>query len=453
MFLKRLIWLLPLFISMPLLAQKNYNTIANRLIRLALTERQGYHLLGELCAIGPRLSGSPNSYRAYSWAKKKMMQIGLDRVWLEQVTVPHWVRGPVEVAFLAASGRKLAICALGGSVGTGPVGLTAKVLEVRSFDELRLRMQEARGKIVFLNRPFNPRNVNTFRSYGEGVRYRMRGAIEAAKVGALAVIVRSVTGKYDNVPHTGVMTYEEGIRKIPAAAVGLKDADYLSRKLIVEPNTLITLRLSCETRPDTLGYNVIGEIQGRQIPREVIVVGGHFGSWDKGQGAHDDGGGCMQALEVLSLYKRLKLRPKRTIRCVLFIDEEMTQTGAKVYADWVAATRQKHVAAIESDRGVFTPRGFSVDADSTILKRISEWLPLLRKAGIEWVRKGGSGVDIGKIKAVTAKIGYVPDNQRYFDFHHSDNDVFEAVHPREMQLGTAAMAILTWLISEEGLGD
>ena len=247
------------------------------------------------------------------------------------------------------------------------------------------------------------------------------------------------------------MSYNDSIPKIPAVTIGIRDAELLSLAMETQGSLEIEMKLSCINHEAKLSYNVIGEIFGKERPQEIIVVGGHFDAWDKGHGAHDDGAGCVQAIEVLDLMKRLNLQPRRTIRCVLFMDEEQRQSGARAYGTMVDSLKQTHIAAIEADRGAFMPRGFSVTADSLIIDKMQAWLPLLNGAGIEWIRKGGSGADISKIKNAKALIGFVPDIQRYFDYHHSANDTFDKVHPREMELGSAAMAILTWLLSEDDL--
>ncbi|MEW6507559.1 MAG: M20/M25/M40 family metallo-hydrolase [Bacteroidota bacterium] len=433
----------------------NYKNIADSLIGRSLIEQKGYEWLKELCEIGPRLSGSENSLNAINWAKNKMESIGLDSVWLQPVMVPRWVRNDVETARISYSkrykGRNLNIASFGGSIATNPTGITAEVVEVKSFDELSFLREKVKGKIVFFNRPFDNRLVNTFEAYGKAVNQRTNGAIEAAKYGAAASIVRSVTSKKDFVPHTGVMYYDESLPKIPHAAISVLDADFLSNAIKEEPSLKITLSMNCENLTDVLSYNVIGEIKGSQYPDEVIIVGGHFDSWDKGCGAHDDGAPCLQTMEILDLLKRLDLKPKRTIRCVLFINEENGLRGAIEYGKYADTSKIKHYAAIEADRGAFTPRGFYVTSDSTTIQKLQEWLPILNKAYIEWIRPGGSGGDIAQIKNAKALFGFVTDDQRYMDLHHSANDVFESVHPREMQLGTAAMAILTFLLSEIGL--
>ena len=425
---------------------------AQLIVETALSERKGYEYLRELSEIGPRLSGSENSMKAISWTVDKMKSLGFDKVWLQPVMVPHWERGKTESCTITNLKKKLSVLALGGSIATPTEGITAEVIEVKNFEELAQRKDEANGKIVFFSRALDQGQINTMAGYGGAVDQRVDGAVEAAKYRAVGVVIRSITTKYDNVPHTGVMIYNDTIPKIPAATLGYLDSDFLSNELKKNPHLKLYLKLNCKTLPDAQSYNVIGEIKGSEFPDEIILVGGHFDSWDIGQGMHDDGAGCIQSLEVLDLFKRLNIKPKRTIRCVFFINEENGSRGAKEYAAFADSSNQKHLAVIESDRGAFTPIGFYVDTDSTeILNKLQSWLPVLENADIEWVRKGGSGVDVGKIKNAVARIGYVPDGQRYMDFHHSANDVFEAVHPREFELGSSAIAILTYLLSEEGL--
>jgi len=431
---------------------EHYNIVAQQIVETSLRERKGYEYLKELCEIGPRLSGSEKSMKAINWAYEKMRSLKFDKVWLQPVMVPHWERGKSEICTILKSNRQLAILALGGSIATPVEGITVEVIEVKSFEELAYRKDEASGKIVFFNRPLDQGKINTFAGYGGAIDQRVNGAIEAAKYGAVAVLIRSITTKYDNNPHTGIMNYNDSIPKIPAAALGYLDADFLSAELKKNPMLKINFRLNCKTYPDAQSYNVIGEITGKEIPDEIVLVGGHFDSWDVGHGAHDDAAGCIQSLEVLDLMKRFDLKPKRTIRCVFFINEENGSRGATEYASYADASKQVHLAVMESDRGAFTPIGFYAETDSTeIINRLQSWMPILEKANIEWVRKGGSGVDVQNIKNAKLHIGYVPDDQRYMDYHHSANDVFESVHPREFELGSAAMTILAYLLSEEGL--
>jgi carboxypeptidase Q len=434
---------------------KRYDEIADKIIRSSLTENKGYKWLKELCTIGPRLSGSKNSMKAIHWAEKKMKEIGFDSVWLQKVMVPKWVRGNLESAFIAKSkkykNKKLVIASYGGSIGTPTNGITAEVLEVKSLTDVKTLGDKAKEKIIFYNRPFDNGLLHTFEGYGGAVDQRTMGAVEAAKVGAVAVIVRSVQSGYDNVPHTGSMHYENGVTKIPSAAIGVIDSDLLSKILKEEPNLKITIKMNCVSLSEVESFNVIGQLTGSKFPNEVIAVGGHFDSWDKGCGAHDDGAPCIQTMEALDLFKRFGIKPQRTLRCVLFINEENGLRGGVEYGKFAEASHERHVAAIESDRGAFTPQGFSVTSDSLTLLKIQSWLPILNKANIDWIKKGGSGGDVAQIKNTIASLGFVPDDQRYMDLHHSGNDVFAAVHPREMELGSAAIALISLLLSDEGL--
>ena len=432
-----------------------YNFIANQITKKTLTEKKGYELLRELCDIGPRLSGSEKSLRAIYWAEDKFKKIGVDKVWLQPVIVPHWERGSIETAVItknkSSDHKSLNILSLGGSVSTPENGITANVIEVKNFSELEQRKNEVNGKIVFFSRPLDESLLNTFSGYGSAVDQRVYGAVEAAKYGAVAVLIRSITTKHDNVPHTGVMVYVDSLPRIPAAAVGYLDADLLHNALLTDPNLMMNLKMNCKTLPEAQSYNVIAEITGTEYPNKIIVIGGHFDSWDQGCGAHDDGAGCVQSMEVLNLFNELGIRPKRTIRCVLFINEENGSRGGKGYGKFAETDNENHIAAIESDRGGFTPLGFDVDSDSLTLNKIKSWISVLERSGIHWIKKGGSGVDVQYIKNSKAKIGYVPDYQRYMDVHHSANDTFESVHPRELELGAASIAIMAYLISEEGL--
>ncbi|MFH1195409.1 MAG: M20/M25/M40 family metallo-hydrolase [bacterium] len=444
-------------ISQPIKPEKlsYYNLLADNIINSALSDQSGYEWLKELCDIGPRLSGSDNSIIAIRWAEKKLKEIGCDSVWLQSCMVPKWERGVTEQAEITRSesfeGRDLIVASLGGSIGTPLDGITAEVIEVRNFDTLKTLADKIKGKIVFFNRSLDQTKVNSFNGYGGAVNQRINGASEAAKYGAVAVFVRSISTKYDNNPHVGVVTYQDSIPRIPAAAIGQIDADFLSKAIQNQSGLNVTLEMDCRNLDEVESYNVIGEIRGTEFPNEVIVVGGHFDSWDKGCGAHDDGAPCIQTMEILDLFRRSNIHPKRTIRCVLFINEENGLRGAKKYGDYADSSNQIHIAAIEADRGAFTPRGFFVTTDSLTLPKLQTWLPILNKSLIDWIKPGGSGADVSQIKNVKALFGFAPDSQRYMDVHHSANDSFESVHPREMELGSAAMAILTLLLSEEGI--
>lgn len=431
-----------------------HDSIARAIVRTALVQNRSIELLRELCDIGPRLSGSVQYEQAAQWSKATMERLGADRVWLEPVMVPHWVRGDKEEAVVYPAKRRMLmpvkVAALGGTIATPNEGVMGEVVEVRSFDELRALGAAAKGRIIFFNRPMDRGQLNTFAAYGGAVDQRGRGAIEAARVGGIAAIVRSVTTRIDDVPHTGAMGYHDSIPKIPAAAISARDADRLSELLKAEPGSKMRLTLNCETLPDAASWNVIGEIRGSEFPNEVIVVGGHLDSWDKGDGAHDDGAGCVQSIEVLRLIKELGLKPKRTIRAVMFANEENGLRGGIAYAA-VQRPGERHVAAIESDAGGFVPRGFGV-GDSAAYVRIKAWEPLFAFMNADRIVRGGGGADISPLmRQGVPGIGLHVDSQRYFDVHHSDNDVFEAVNERELALGAGAMAILAYLIAEEGL--
>lgn len=432
------------------------DSVARMLLRAGLKDNNAYALLAELTTTcGSRLSGSPGAARAVDLTAAMMRRYGFVNVRAESVMVPHWVRGSIEEASLiGADGRRrsLAVAALGGSVATPPTGITAGVIEVRSFDELRAAGSRAAGKIVFFNRPMDPATFNTFSGYGGAVDQRAAGAIEAARVGAVGVIVRSVTLAHDNVPHTGSMSYADGIAKIPAVAIGIRDAEVLSATVARDPRARVRMRLSCATLPDAPSANVMGELVGSEHPEEVIVIGGHLDCWDKGVGAHDDGSGCMQAIEALRLLKELGITPQRTIRAVMFMNEENGSRGGKAYAADPHRTGERHIAAIEADRGGFTPRGFAVQADSVTLERVKRWAPILDMVGAGQISAGHAGVDVSPIvNAGAAGFGLIVDHHRYFDVHHSANDTLQAVHPRELELGAIAGAVLVYLLSDEGL--
>ncbi len=432
-----------------------YSKISKQIVDSALSNKNGYKLLNQLCKIGPRLSGSENSIKAINWAKNKMDSLGFENVWLQPVMVPHWERGKKEECKIVESkfykNRKLNTLALGGSIGTPEVGITAEVIEVKKLNDIDSLKDKVKGKIVFFSSPMDAKLLNTFHAYGLAVQKRVYGAIRAAKYGAVGVLIRSITTKFDNVPHTGVMYYDDQVTRIPAASLGYEDSDFLSEALIKDPDLKINLKMNCKILSGINSYNVIGEIKGTEKPDEIIVVGGHIDSWDVGQGAQDDGAGVIHSMEALDLLKRLGLKPKRTIRCVLFINEENGSQGSLRYSQYAEKAKEKSFAAIESDAGGFDPRGFTVQCDSPTLAKIQSWLPYLKNADIEYIDKGGSGADISRIKNSNALIGLHPDNQRYFDFHHSANDVFSIVNARELELGSSAVAILAYLISQEGL--
>ncbi len=435
---------------------KEYSLIADSLRRYILTNKEGYQWLKEVCEIGPRLSGSALSLKAIKWAENKMKQLGFDSVWLEPVMVPHWERGDIETMKIVEGGkyknRQLAIAALGGSVSTnGTKGIIAEVIRITSFQDLSEKKELVKGKIVFYDIPFDESLEQPFAGYGKNVRYRVNGSIEAARYGAVATILRSITTRNDNTPHVGVMYYNDSIPKIPGVAIGIQDADLLAGLLNDGKKVKLQLQLNCRTLPDALSYNVIGEIRGSLYPDQIVMSSGHFDSWDKGDGAHDDAAGCVQAMEAVYAFKKLNLKPLRTQRVVFYINEENGSRGAIEYAANSAKSHRKHICAIEADRGASVPIGFYVESDSTRLIELQSWLPVLKKVNIHFVDAGGSGADVSKLKGVPLLMGFATDPQRYFDFHHSANDVVDAVNPREFSLGSAAIATMMYIIDREGV--
>lgn len=426
----------------------------------ALTEGRSYDWLMYLTRhIGGRLAGSPQAAAAVEYTRQMLDTLGLDSVWLQPCMVPHWERGEPEVVRIVNSKKlgsmDLRALALGNSVGTGPEGITAEVVEVRSLDEVdRLGEAGIRGKIVFYNRPMDPTQINTFNAYGGAVDQRGAGASRAGRYGAVAVLVRSMTTRLDDIPHTGSTNYEPGVTPIPAVAISTNDAERLSRLVREEP-VRVYLRTTCAMRGEVLSYNVIGEMRGSEHPEEIILVGGHLDSWDVGTGAHDDGAGCVHAMDVLQVFRRLDYHPRRTLRCVLFMNEENGLRGGRAY--WEASNQKKefHLAAIESDRGGFTPRGFTCEGKddnfNRQFKRVLRWLPLLEPYGLG-LRLGGSGADISGLKSQGGLLfGFEPDSQRYFDYHHTPIDHPDVVNKRELELGVASIASLVYLLDQYGL--
>ncbi len=424
----------------------------------ALTKGEAYENLRVLCKeIGHRLSGSENAEKAVSWAANTMMNQGLDTVWKQPCKVTHWERGKKEECILYSNFEfyKLNVLALGGSIGTGVNGIKAQVVEVKNFEELaKLGREGIEGKIVFYNRPMNAEELNTFAAYGGCVDQRSSGAAEAAPYGANAVLVRSMNLRIDKYPHTGVQRYKEGVKKIPAAAISTADAEFLSQKLETDPDLEIFLKMDCKNFPDAPSHNVVGEIRGSEFPEKIILVGGHLDSWDVGEGAHDDGAGVVQSMEVLRLFKALNIQPRHTIRVVAYMNEENGAKGAKHYAEIAAQKGEVHLAALESDNGGFTPRGFGIQADSATVEYFRRYDELFHPFYIDRIDPGYGGVDISFLKDQgTVLIGYKPDSQRYFIHHHAETDVFETVDQRELELGAAAMTSLIYLIDRFGVGE
>ena len=426
---------------------------------VALTDGEAYNWLNYLSnQIGGRLSGSVQAQQAVDYTKSQMDLLGLDRVWLQPVMVPKWVRGTPEFAYMETDPgvtTNVPICALGGSIPTYGRGVKANVIEVQSIEELKtLGKEKISGKIVFFNRPMNPAAVNTFDAYSGAVDQRGRGAAEAGKYEALGVIVRSMNLRQDDYPHAGGMNYGDitEAEKVPAAAISTNGADLLSATLKLNPNIQFFFKLNCKTLEDVESYNVIGEIKGSTHPDEIMVVGGHLDSWDLGDGSHDDGAGCVQSMEVLRILKKTGYKPKRTIRAVLFMNEENGFRGGKKYAELAKDKKENHVFGLESDSGGFTPRGFSFDASEANLKQAQSWAKLFEPYFVHMFIKGYAGADINPLKNDAIVLaGLRPDSQRYFDHHHAENDTFEHVNRRELELGAGAMASLVYLFDKYGV--
>lgn len=430
----------------------------DRIHKTALTQGHCYQWLDDLSnKVGARLSGSEGAAKGVKYTQEQLNQLGLDKVYLQEVMVPKWERGEKEVAYLNLGKKRLdlSICALGMSVATPKNGLEAQVIEVKSLDELKaLGAEKVKGKIIFFNRPMDPEQIETFRAYGGCVDQRSSGAREAGKLGAVGVIVRSMNLRLDDLPHTGMTNYGDTPenQRIPAAAVSTLDANALSDALKTNPNATLFLRQSCVNKGEVLSYNVIGEITGTEFPNQIMVVGGHLDSWDLGDGSHDDGAGCVQSMEVLELFKKIGYKPKQTIRAVLFMNEENGVKGGLQYEAEAQRKGEQHIFALESDAGGFAPRGFSFEIDDANFSQVGLWKPLFEPYLIHLFRKGHSGVDIGPLKSPKiVKAGLQPDSQRYFDHHHAANDTFDAVNKRELELGAAAMASLIYLFDKYGI--
>lgn len=416
-----------------------------------------YSNLRYLCKkVGPRLSGSAGAALAVEQTARMLREAGADTVYLQPCMVPRWVRGAKEVGKATMRDGKqmpLNIVALGNAVGTPAAGITAEVVEVKSFPELdALGMDKIKGKVVFYNFRMDPRHINTFKAYGEAGIYRSQGPSKAAALGAIGVIVRTLSPVMDDNPHTGATRYDEKIPKIPAVAISTNGAEELSKAIAGNKVKQVYIKTNCQMLEDVLSYNVVGELKGSEFPNEIITVGGHLDSWDLAEGAHDDGTGCMQSIEIIRALKAVGGRPKRTIRAVMFMNEENGLRGGTKYAEIAKEENKKFIMAMESDAGGFTPRGFGFTANAMQKEKILSWKPLFHPYGALEFNEGGGGADIGPLRGLgTALIGLNPDSQRYMDLHHAKTDVFEAVSERELNLGTVVMAAMVYLVSQYGL--
>ncbi len=439
------------------IAQNNDSIMSKKLFDDALNSNIAYQQLFQLCSIAPgRLAGTPESETAIDFMFELMKTMPFDTVYKQPCMVRKWIRGAEEEAWFTSDNNlkiKINIDALGGSVPTSEKGILAPVIVFSSIEDMqKANPASIKGKIVYFNRPMNQNYYMTFRAYGENASMRVYGADEASKFGALAVIIRSLNTATDTFPHTGIMRYKTSDVRIPGFAISTSDADVLDKAIANNSNLKVFLKCSCVEYAQLQSYNVVGEIKGSEFPNHFITVGGHLDSWYNSPGAHDDGGGCIQSVEVARLFFATGYQPRNTLRVVMFIDEEMEQRGGRAYANSAIANGEKHIFALESDRGVTVPTGFSIDAPQNVVDRIESWKSYFEPYGVRVFEKGGSGVDIGFLKQAGVPLaGLVTESQRYFEFHHSANDTWQNVNRREMQLGSAAMALMIYLVDQHGL--
>ncbi|MEP1306827.1 MAG: M28 family metallopeptidase [Balneola sp.] len=430
--------------SQPMI-QQDHKAIADKLISSSLSNEKGFDRLTHLTDYyGPRLSGSEILEKGIDWIVNEMKKDGFDKVWTQPVMVPHWVRGKESATLNGPISKDLPMASLGGSVGTPANGITAEVMVVKSFDELEKRADEAKGKIVLFNVPFT--------TYGETVQYRVNGAVAAAKAGAVASALASVASYSMQTPHTGTMSYEDGVKKIPHAALTVEDANLIERFIKRTEKVSLTLKMEAKTLPDAESRNVIAEIKGSDFPEEIIVMGGHIDAWDNGHGAMDDGGGCVAAWEALRLIKETGKRPKRTIRVVLWTNEENGLRGANEYLRWVKEEEkslENHVLAMESDSGVFDPIGFGFSGSDDAFKILTSIGKLLKIADSGEVRKGGGGADIGPLmRNGVPGMGLNVDGSKYFWFHHSAVDTIDKINIDDFNECVATMAVFAYMVAD-----
>jgi carboxypeptidase Q len=431
------------------------STVIKKMADEVMVNSGAYENLRYLCKkVGPRLSGSAGAEKAVYATKKMLIDAGADTVYLQPCMVPHWVRGAKEEGYFMADGKKypLQLTSLGNSEGSKNKFIGADIVEVKSMRELHTLGNAVKGKMVFFNIVMNPTYIGTFNAYGESGIGRRSGPAQAAKYGAIGVLVRSLASNADDYPHTGMTRYNDSFPKIPAVAISTNNANAISKILQQGKKVQAFFKNNCTMLAPVQSYNVVGEILGREVPKEIITVGGHLDSWDLAEGAQDDGAGIVQSIEIIRALKKAGLLPKRTIRAVMYMNEENGSGGADAYLENAKLKKEQHIFALESDAGGFTPRGFTLEMKEEIRNKVKVWAPLFRNYGVYDFREGGSGSDIDNLKSIgTALAGLSPDSQRYFDLHHASTDVFEAVSKRELDLGAVNMAALVWLVSEYGL--
>jgi hypothetical protein len=435
-------------------AQEDESVFIKKIFDNALTNQQAYHNLEYLCTNAPgRLLGTENSLAALEYMKQYFEKTGADSVFLQEFRTPAWKCDSSSVFILPASGKAIRLHsdALGPSPSTPAEGIMAEVIEVKSLAEVeKLGKEVISGKIVFFNRKWDPTFVRTFEGYGDAVDQRAHGPEKAAEYGAIAAIVRSVTNSQDYFPHTGSTRFND--QKIPAIAISTLDADLLSETLIQEPKTRVNVFVKAEDIPETTTFNLIAEIKGNEKPEEIIVIGSHIDAWFNTAGAHDDGAGVVMTSDVLRLFRELNIKNKRTIRIVIYMDEELYQSGGKAYLNYVKEKAEKQYLALESDGGAFTPSMFTVDAQIQVVERISRFQKYLEPYGIDKIKAGWGGVDIGPLKEINVPLmSYGTDSQRYFDMHHSANDTFDKINLRELQLGIGCITSIIYLIDKYGI--
>ncbi|HIP32174.1 MAG TPA: peptidase M28 family protein [Crocinitomicaceae bacterium] len=433
---------------------QNDSIFIRSIYNTALSEGKAYEDLRSLCKdIGARITGSAEAEMAIEWGKRRMESYGFDKVYLQEIRVPHWERGTKEAGWIRMKNGSLVkvnLLALGGSTGTSG-RMESEVIGFSSLQELKDAPKSmVEGRIVFINQKMNEQQIQTFKAYGGCYPVRGMGAVEASKKGAKAVIIRSLGMPIDEHPHTGTMHYEDSVTKIPAAAISTEDAELLEQ-ILTNGSAEFILEMDCRDYPEVTSYNVIGELTGKN-PDNIITFGGHLDSWDTGEGAHDDGAGIVHTLEALRILKELNYRPNNTLRLVFFMNEENGNRGGKGYAKWTKEqTNENHILALESDRGGFAPRGFSMDGTDAQIMMLASFAPIFKEYDLHIFEKGYGGVDISPLKHTFEGIplvGFVPDSQRYFDFHHAPSDVFENVNKRELELGCAAIASILYLFDQ-----
>ena len=450
-----------LVFCLPFMAQAQLNQDSITIKKMAneiMTNGKAYDLLRELTKkIGGRLAGSPQQQNAAIWGKRNMEAFAADNVYMQPCKTPNWQRGGKDFASIVgvngkAVNQPLAALALGNSLSSNGL-VEAELLAVANFDELEKRKDEVKGKIVYFHSVFDPTLIQTFSAYGQSGVYRGTGASRAAKYGAVGVMIHSLSTAPDNAPHTGSMKYDEQFPKIPAVALGPNDA-----KALYEKAKKGVVRVQIQTYgyflPDADENNVVAEIKGSEFPNEIITIGGHLDSWDVNEGAHDDGAGIVQTMEILRTMKALHYQPKHTIRFVLFANEENGGRGGAKYAELASLNKEHHIFALESDEGGFTPRSIGITCSPEQLKKFKTWTSLLKPYGTEIIA-GGGGADIGPLKSVDTNVvlsGLIPDSQRYFDLHHAKTDVFENVNKRELLLGAVNIAAIIYLVDQYGVG-